>query len=99
MDATSLQNVIEWEKEVVTEPIFTSPLTREELECLKEAPLELPRFSIHTQSCERTVKRVTEAACTVAGEDERDGFIRAKMNHQQKIKMKPKKRDFINIKL
>ena len=44
------------------EPNFTSNLTRQDLENLKISQFDAPYFPLHTQSCERAVKQVTEAA-------------------------------------
>ncbi|KAG0715548.1 hypothetical protein GWK47_011734 [Chionoecetes opilio] len=44
---------------------------------------EVPEFSIHTQSTERFVKQVTEAAAAVVGQQARDGFIRARAHHRE----------------
>ena len=43
-----------------------------------EAPFPVPSFCIHTQSTERSVKQVTEAAGAVVGQEARVGFIRAR---------------------
>ena len=42
-----------------------------------------PPYKIHTQSTERAVKAVTEAAKAVVGYSARDGFIRARVHHRQ----------------
>ncbi|KAG0713532.1 hypothetical protein GWK47_016035 [Chionoecetes opilio] len=55
-------------------------------------PYEVPEFSIHTQSTERVVKQVTEAAAAVVGQQARDGFIRARAHHRKTMPcFRPKK--------
>src|SRR6218665_3193005 len=55
-DACDLYALIDWEKETITEPVFTGNMSLAQLDALKVSPLELPPYSIHTQSCERAVK-------------------------------------------
>ena len=80
IDADSLLNLISWSKDI-HEPIFTTSLTKHEVMGLVEEPLPVPLYSVHTQSVERVVKLVTEAASSVVGYEARDGFIRARMEH------------------
>ena len=42
----------------------------------------LPNYLIHTQSKERAVTSVTEAAAAVIGQEARDGFVRARIHHR-----------------
>ena len=76
LDACDLEALIDWEAETITEPVFRANMSLAQLHALKAAPLELPPYSLHTQSCERAVKLVTEAAESVCGWAKRDGFIR-----------------------
>ena len=45
--------------------------------------LDLPNFPCHTQSVERVIKLVTEASAAVCGQDQRDGFIRARVESRK----------------
>ena len=66
------------------EPIFTCSLTKDKLWLLSVNPLITPSVKIHTQSNERAVKQVTEAAMSVVGPDARDGYIRlARAQHRE----------------
>ena len=58
-------------------------MSLDQLDALKVAPLELPPYSVHTQSCERALKLVTEAAESVCGWAKRDGFIRTQMRDRE----------------
>ena len=67
LTATTLQEFISWQLDQLQEPVFTCSLTREEIDVIVVKPYEVPDFSIHTQSTERAVKQVTEAAAAVVG--------------------------------
>ena len=82
-EANSLEELFDWSKEVLHEPLLTCNLSEVEILALKEAPMEVPFFPVHGQSFERTVKMVTEAASQVAGWERRDGHIRVKMKHRK----------------
>ena len=58
-------------------------------------PFEAPGFSIHTQSTERAVKQVTEAAAAVVGQRARDGFIRARAHHRETMPCFRSKKDVL----
>ena len=65
------------------EPIYTSPLSKKEIKGLIDKPYDAPKLSCHTQSTERCVKLVTEAAAAVCGHEARDGYIRAQLQHRE----------------
>lgn len=85
LKATTLKNMITWKVKEAHEPIFTCKLTREEIQGLLIKPFAVPKFSIHTQSTERCVKQVTEAAAAVVGQDRRDGFVRARLHSREEM--------------
>ena len=60
-DPTSLRTLISWESDI-HEPIFTCHLNKSEIMNLVDTPLTIPPYSIHTQSVERAVQLVTQAA-------------------------------------
>ena len=71
LNATTLKTLITWKIAECDEPVFTCKMTKEELnECL-DRPFKGQIFSIHTQSTERCVKIVTEAAASVVGSERR----------------------------
>ena len=78
LQATSLQDLIDWTSEELSEPVFTAKLSVKQLESLKHAPLVIPKYSIHTQSCERAVQMVTNAAMTVTSQARRHAIIQSK---------------------
>ena len=58
-------------------------MTRAEIKAFLDKPYDPPKFSCHTQSTERCVKLVTEAASAVCGQEARDGYIRARIHHRE----------------
>ncbi|GBM43353.1 hypothetical protein AVEN_166097-1 [Araneus ventricosus] len=72
-------DMIDWFKCYVTEPPITADITVKELKSIAEngsiKDLQIYKLLYHTQSVERYVKLVTEAASTVCGSHSRDGFI------------------------
>ncbi|KAG7159840.1 hypothetical protein Hamer_G029281, partial [Homarus americanus] len=61
VNATKLSELVDLSLEVLESPLTTS-LTSQELRNLKETPMQVPKWPSHTQSVERCVKMVTEAA-------------------------------------
>ena len=47
----------------------------------------LPHFPYHTQAAERCIKLVTEASAAVCGQEQRDGFIRARNESRTLMKL------------
>jgi len=92
----NLKLLIDWKADTITEPVFTARMSLAQLDALKVAPLELPAYSVHTQSCERAVKLITEAVESVCGWAKRDGFIRTQMRNREVMPLKTKK-DFAKV--
>ena len=93
MEATSLKELIDWEKEDVTEPVSFAHLSDKELMDFRVVPFEEPNYPLHTQSCERTVKQVTEASASVCGWERRDGFERARIANRELMPVFRSKKD------
>ena len=83
LSATSLTKLITWKAGKVDEPVLTCSMTRAEIKAFLDKPYDPPKFSCHTQSTERCVKLVTEAASAVCGQEARDGYIRARIHHRE----------------
>lgn len=81
LSAKSLIKLIKWKPGQVAEPVFTCKLSKKEIQQFRDTPFQAPKFSANTQSTERCVKLVTEAAGAVAGPEARDGYIRARLHH------------------
>ena len=85
MKASSLINLIDWDQEPIYEPSFTCALHTEQMRGFLTTPYIPPKFTCHTQSTERCVKLVSEAAAEVCGQEAREGYILAKLHHREKI--------------
>ena len=83
LSATSLTTLITWKPGQVEEPVFTCSKSSQEIQGYLQTPYKAPEFSCHTQSTEACVKLVTEAAAAVAGQEARDGFIRARLHNRE----------------
>ncbi|KAG7161165.1 hypothetical protein Hamer_G029678, partial [Homarus americanus] len=70
-NATKLSELVDLSLEVLEPPLTTS-LTSQELRNLKETPMQVPKWPSHTQSVERCVKMVTEAAGHVYSHERRE---------------------------
>ena len=95
LQATTLHNTIPWDLKEVHEPVYTCKLSRAELKEILHTPFSVPKFSLHTQSTERCVKQVTEAAAEVVGQDRRDGFVRARIHNREKMPKFRTKKDIL----
>lgn len=98
LNARSYYEMIIWQDLNVTEPPITHSISDEELNNMvttgEIGNIEFPKFPNHTQSVERTVKVVTEAAKTVCGELGRDGFIRNWLDSCRNMPQFLSKKDF-----
>lgn len=83
--ATTLPELINWEKELITEPPLTISLSAEDIDNIRTAPLQVACYPIHTVAVERTVRVVTEAASAVVGEEQRHGFVCNRLRHRQQL--------------
>ena len=79
-------------------PPILSDISEEELKSLiaGNAPpvLEFESFPCHTQSVEKCVKLVTEAAAAVCEENNRDGFKRARLQSRELMPQFETKMDY-----
>ena len=69
----------------------------DELKRLKEEPFQSPYYPNHTQSTERAVKQVTEAAGSVCGQEKRDGYVRARIGHRETVSSFRSKKDSLKL--
>ena len=83
--ATTLQAFVSRTSGDIHEPVFTCSLSNEELTNILEKPYVTPGVKIHSQSIERAVQQVTEAAKAVVGQEARDGFITSRLQHREKM--------------
>ena len=98
MEATSARELIDWKSEKVYEPVFTIKMSIEDIKQLVTTPLQIPPFSLHTQSCERAVQEVSKASNEVYGETRRDGWVRARVAHREVLPVFGSKKDIMAAK-
>ena len=73
--AGSWWEIIDWSTVQVFEPTILSRINTEVLDQAIQNPLSFPEFPCHSQSVERAVKLVTEAASKVCGGERRHNHI------------------------
>ncbi|KAG7154220.1 hypothetical protein Hamer_G029142 [Homarus americanus] len=88
VNATKLSELVDLSLEVLEPPLTTS-LTSQELRNLKETPMQVPKWPSHTQSVERCVKMVTEAAGHVYSHERREDKSK-KQEEDEKAKKQEK---------
>ena len=96
MEATTLSTLISWELDI-HEPIFTCSLSKDEIKELLETPFPAPYYPLHTQSTERVVQQVTQAAAAIVRFEARDGYLRAKQAHRKVLPMFTTKQDILSL--
>jgi hypothetical protein len=83
-EATTYEDIINWNEVQVTEPPFLAKFSHEELKDFVSHGLE-SKIPCHTQAVERCVKLVNEASEAVCGNTARDGFIRSRLASRKKM--------------
>ena len=78
-----------------TDQVFNCSLSKEEIKGLLVKPYDPPLFSCHTQSTERCVKLVIEAAAAVCGQVAGDGYAEARMEHREAMPIFTKKKHIL----
>ena len=74
-DAANWWDIIDWSKVEIFEPAILSEIDSQLLDQAVTTPIVFPDFPCHSQSVERAVKLVTEAASKVCGADRRHNHI------------------------
>ena len=72
-------------------------MTKKDLQKVIDSSMEVPYYPPHTQSCERVVKQVTEAAAAVYGFQRHNGFIRVRIEHRDVVPNLKSKKDLIKL--
>ena len=72
--AKSWEEVIDWKKVKVIEPYLLQKKTDEEISAALKQPLDLPHYSLHSQSVERAVKLVSTSSQNVCGPENRHQY-------------------------
>ena len=95
--AVHFTELIDWNKELVTEPPLLSDLSVGELEAIAATPHCVPPYPVHTQAVERVIRTVTEASSKVLGEEARHGLISARLQHRRMLPAFNTKRDAVPV--
>ena len=95
VDATKLEDLIDWSTVPLYEPLLTSHLSHNQLIELVMNKMDVPDFPVHGQSIERCVQGVTRASASVYGHEARDGFIKATLHHRQLLSTNDSKKDLM----
>ena len=95
--ADKLQELIDWEDTVLTEPALTASLSSNEVYGCLDSPLEKPAWPCHGQCVERTVKKVSEASKMVVGQEKNDGWIRGADSSRKNLPKMKTKKDYLKL--
>lgn len=93
--ATSYIEMFDWDDTLVTEPPLTVDISESSLMNILAAPLDVEHYPVHTQTVERTVRIVTEAASAVVGESARHGYICNRIKHRRQFPIIQSKNSFL----
>ena len=97
-DATNYTQIIDWTTCELTDPPVLQFTSSEDLtlNVNEDVPLKITfeQFPCHTQSVERCVQLVTEASSKCFGEENRDGYIRSKLEARKNMPVLESKRDY-----
>ena len=96
-DASTAYDLIDWKTDKVHEPVFTCKLDTSEIKDIINTPYPMKAYSTHTQSCERAVQEVAKASEAVYGEDRRDGWVRARIDHREIVPVFASKKDIMKL--
>uniref|UniRef100_UPI00358F4A34 uncharacterized protein n=1 Tax=Myxine glutinosa TaxID=7769 RepID=UPI00358F4A34 len=94
--ASSLLELIDW-SDGVYEPPLTCKLTTAEVKKFFDKPMQVPQWPSHTQSIERCVKQVTEAAGRVNTHEKREGYIRGQEASRRLMSENESKQDLMKL--
>ena len=96
--AENLQQLIDWDKVKLTEPLLTANLTSNQLVACLDSPLVVPStWQCHSQSMERAIRKVSESCLMVVGEKKREGWIRCAEESRKMLKKPNSKADYMSL--
>jgi hypothetical protein len=96
IDAKNLFSLIDWSNNI-TEPPLTCNFTSSDIKDLIDNPMVVPQWNSHTQSVERCVKMVTEAAGHVHTSERREAYIRAQFISRELMSANRSKKDMMEL--
>ena len=90
--------LIDWDKEKLSEPLLTATMTTEELVSCLDTPLVVPdTWQCHSQSMERAIRKVSESCLMVVGEKKREGWIRCAEESRKVLKKPYSNADYMSL--
>lgn len=95
--AKDWDELINWEVVSITEPPLTLSNTAEQIMAINDTPMVVPDYANNTQSVERCIKLVTDAAKAVCGNEARDGFITARVASRTRMPIFDTKEQFAMV--
>jgi hypothetical protein len=95
-NAGSYYDMVNWNEQEKEEPHMLAKASDTDIQNALDEGREwkLLDFPCHSQSVERHVKLVTEAAAAVRGENQRDGYIRVRLLSRKAIPTYSSKQDW-----
>jgi len=87
-DAEEYHEMIDWQAINITEPPTLKRASITDIKTLietKEKPQGMPNFSCHTHAVERAIKLVTDASAFVVGHENRDGYIKTRIEGRKRL--------------
>ena len=87
LSANSLTNFISWHPEQVYELDFTCHMADVRHQVFVDKPYMSPKFCSYRQSTESCVKLVTGAASELCGQEARDGYTPARVQHKEAMSL------------
>ena len=94
-DAKTPYDLIDWTS--ISEPPLTCNKTTGCLKSFIDYPMQVPDWPSHTQSIERWVKMVTEAAGHVYSQERREGYIRSQVVSRKLMSQNRSKQDIAKL--
>ena len=96
-NAKNLKELLDWSQEDHHEPSLTCKMTVQKLKELTASPMTVPKWPSHTQSVERIVKMVTEAAAHVYSQERRNAYIRGSETSAELMPKNKSKQDVAKL--
>ena len=96
-NAKKYHQMINWQAIDITEPPALKKVAITEIKALietKEKRQEIPNFPCHTQAVESSIKLVTDASASVVGYENRDGYIRGRIEGRKRLPIFESKCDY-----
>ena len=88
--------LMDWTYDPVLETVFMWKMDISEIETLVDESLAIDNYTTHAKFYERAVHEVSKSTTSVFGEDRRDGWVRARMDHREIMPVFTTKKHILN---